>query len=270
MNQISFFDYRDRFGVEIIRGEKVKHDFCRHTHQRLCLGLVESGERSLLCGEKRHRVAEGEMFLLPPGQAHACEAKTEHSYQLLLVENELLEELLPNADYGNAKTVFDGLSCREQFRQLPALLSGDEYDFLKQEQLLAFLAEALEAANVMVLEGPTDAADEETLIKVRRYIEENYVRTITLEELAKTARLSQYHLLRRFARCFGVPPHAYLQQERIRQARRLLASGHSGAEVALAVGFGDQSHFCNVFKKLMGISPARYAEAIVNEDAEKL
>lgn len=270
MNQIRFFDYRNSFGVEMVIGRQVKHEFCRHTHQRLCLGMVEEGERILLCGEKSHRIRPGEMFLLLPGQPHACESKDGHDYQLLLLEPELPGKFLPEAAYGNVRTVFSMDACLERFRRLGNVLAGEECVFYKQAELTALLGEAFESAGVMPFEGSAAAVDEGKLMQVRLHIEQNYARTITLEQLAKVAELSPYHLLRRFARCFGVPPHAYLQQERIRQARALLARGHSGAEIALAVGFGDQSHFCNVFKKLMGISPGRYAEALVGSAPENL
>jgi transcriptional regulator GlxA family with amidase domain len=56
-----------------------------------------------------------------------------------------------------------------------------------------------------------------------------------------------------------MPPHAYQIQVRLLRAKKLLRSGRHPADVAYATGFADQSHFSRHFKRLMGLTPARYA-----------
>src|SRR5690606_41927249 len=56
----------------------------------------------------------------------------------------------------------------------------------------------------------------------------------------------------------GLPPHAYLNSVRIRQARRLLRAGVRPAEVAAEVGFTDQAHLSRHFKRVVGVPPAAY------------
>ena len=67
--------------------------------------------------------------------------------------------------------------------------------------------------------------------------------------------------MRTFTQQFGLPPHAYLLQARIKKARTLLRTGMPRAEVAAAVGFADQSHFARHFKKIMGVTPSQYTVA---------
>jgi len=56
----------------------------------------------------------------------------------------------------------------------------------------------------------------------------------------------------------GLPPHAYLNQLRVRLARRLLDRGVTPAEVAAAVGFADQAHLTRHFKRVVGVPPGSY------------
>ncbi len=56
-----------------------------------------------------------------------------------------------------------------------------------------------------------------------------------------------------------MPPHAYLENVRIRQAERLIRSGLSLADVAVHVGFSSQSHMTRSFKKIIGVTPGQYA-----------
>jgi AraC-like DNA-binding protein len=93
---------------------------------------------------------------------------------------------------------------------------------------------------------------------VREYLEANYTENVSLDTLAAIAHLSPFHLLRTFRKQVGLPPHEYLNQVRFRQAKKLLAEGHSISEVAHVTGFADQSHLTRQFKRMIGVTPGQY------------
>ena len=74
--------------------------------------------------------------------------------------------------------------------------------------------------------------------------------------------MSPFHLVRSFKKELGLPPHVYLTQLRLQEAKHLLAQGDSLAETAAAVGFYDQSALSRHFKKIYGVTPGRYAKAV--------
>jgi AraC-like DNA-binding protein len=80
----------------------------------------------------------------------------------------------------------------------------------------------------------------------------------SLGELAALVGTSRFALLRAFRARYGLPPHAYLNQLRVRRARTLLDEGTPAAAVAVAVGFADQSHLSRHFRRLVGLAPGRY------------
>lgn len=82
---------------------------------------------------------------------------------------------------------------------------------------------------------------------------------IDLEALAKKAGVSPFRALRAFKRRYGLPPHAYQICVRIGMARGLLAQGRPAADVAAECGFVDQSHLTRHFKRLVGVTPARFS-----------
>jgi len=98
----------------------------------------------------------------------------------------------------------------------------------------------------------------ETVRKVKDHIDRCYAREIPLDELAALADLDKFRLLRAFASEVGFPPHAYQLLVRIFHARRLLSAGEGAAEVALTVGFTDQSHLIRQFRRVEGMTPAAY------------
>lgn len=95
--------------------------------------------------------------------------------------------------------------------------------------------------------------------RVRDFIQANYADNVSLDDLSACSGLSPFHLLRTFRRAIGMPPHAYLRQIRVEQAKQLLAVGTPIAEAAAAAGFVDQSHLNRLFKKILGMTPGAYA-----------
>ena len=97
------------------------------------------------------------------------------------------------------------------------------------------------------------------LLRVRELLYENRTRHLTLAELARCAGRHPVQVSRQFHHHFGRTISEYVRQARIARAQMLLArDGMSVAEIALASGFSDQSHFTNAFRRLTGMPPHRY------------
>ena len=105
------------------------------------------------------------------------------------------------------------------------------------------------------LEGATPA-----IRRARQYLDEGYVRDVSLSELARACGCRPFHLARAFTTQFGLPPHAYLNNLRVTHAKRMIRAGTSLAEVAYAVGYCDQSHLNRRLKKIVGVTPSQYAQ----------
>ena len=97
------------------------------------------------------------------------------------------------------------------------------------------------------------------VMRAKRYLIERFNESVTLAELAAVAGLSKFHLVRQFAAQTGLSPHAFQVHVRVERARMLLRRGFSGVEVAMLVGFADQSHLTRHFKRVWGITPGAYA-----------
>ena len=81
----------------------------------------------------------------------------------------------------------------------------------------------------------------------------------TLAEMAEVVGVHPVTLARTFRRTFGCTVGEYLRRLRIERAAEQLVTGdHPLAEIALAAGFADQSHFSNVFRHRTGVSPSAF------------
>jgi AraC family transcriptional regulator len=89
----------------------------------------------------------------------------------------------------------------------------------------------------------------------------------SLGELAAAVGVHPVTLARGFRKVYGCSVGAYLRRLRVARAARELADTDAPlAEIALAAGFADQSHFSNVFRREMGLSPSAFRRSVRGRD----
>jgi AraC family transcriptional regulator len=97
------------------------------------------------------------------------------------------------------------------------------------------------------------------LKEVIGYIDSNLHRNVTLSELSGLVQLTPGYFCGAFKQAMGRPPHQYLIGQRVERAMTLLEDPTlSLSDVALLVGFNSQSHLNDHFRRILGITPARY------------
>jgi AraC-like DNA-binding protein len=97
------------------------------------------------------------------------------------------------------------------------------------------------------------------LTRVEEYVDANLDSALDVDELATLVRMSPSHFTRSFNRSIGLTPHRYVIQCRVAKARELLTTTDlSLTEIALNIGFSDQSHFCRRFQEFVGVPPGAY------------
>jgi AraC-like DNA-binding protein len=143
--------------------------------------------------------------------------------------------------------------CREQLRP-----SSFEEDFLiLSQEVVALQAEI--AAQIDRVPAARRATQEELYRRLqvaREFLHSKVSERISLEDMAREACLSRYHLHRAFMRTFGETPHAYLTTLRLNRARSLLKNGYSVTDASLEVGFSSMSAFSRLFRARFGIRPS--------------
>jgi AraC family transcriptional regulator len=98
--------------------------------------------------------------------------------------------------------------------------------------------------------------------RVIDYIEAHLSQRLALADLAAVAGMSAPHFKVLFRVTLGVPVHRYVVQRRVERARMLLLEGrHSASQIALDVGFAQQSHMTQWMKRLLGVTPREILRA---------
>ena len=122
-------------------------------------------------------------------------------------------------------------------------LAGAMYRIEQQEEMTRYLQE---------------------LLPVTRYIEEHFAEQISMTVMAEMAGHSATHFNRRFKQLLRVTPTAYLRSVRVQAAQSLLTTtSRSLSEIAINVGYADQSHLTRRFREVTGMTPAAWRKRFV-------
>lgn len=130
---------------------------------------------------------------------------------------------------------------------------------------LAFEARALDIINASITAmrrtQPAQAIpprDRRPLQRVRDLLISELARPWTLDDLAREAGLTQKRLKSGFKRMYGFSVYAFLKEQRLLEARRLIESGELNVtQAAVVVGYTNPSHFSQLFLRRFGIQPSR-------------
>jgi len=91
------------------------------------------------------------------------------------------------------------------------------------------------------------------------YINQNYNKNLSLDELSKQVDMSKFYLCRLFKESLKMSPVEYINKVRIDKAMELLINTDmSISEIAFECGFNNISYFIKVFRKYMHTTPLKF------------
>jgi len=108
----------------------------------------------------------------------------------------------------------------------------------------------------------TSLPAERHLLRAKDLADARYAEALSVQAMARAARLSPAHFSREFRKAFGEPPHQYLLTRRMERAAALLRStDRSVADICFLVGLTSVGSFTTTFRRLYGMSPTEYRDA---------
>lgn len=97
------------------------------------------------------------------------------------------------------------------------------------------------------------------LIPALKFMQQEFRRGPSLQEISGTVNLSPFHFHRRFTELLGLTPKQYMLACQIHDAKvELLAGEKELVQIARECGFAHQSHFTSRFKQATGLTPTRW------------
>lgn len=245
-------------GVDAIAADSA-HAFGRHTHEQFGIGLIERGAQRSASGRGLVEAGPGDLITVNPGEVHDGMPfdASGRRWRMLYVDPAAVlgaaADVAPGRDLEFESPVIRDAALAARFRGLFGAATAVDADPLRDDAaLLALVARLLQPAR---REPPAVGAG---VLAARERMDDDPADSPSLAVLAASAGLSRYQFLRAFSRLTGLPPHAYLLQRRVQQARRLVRAGLPLAEAAAASGFADQSHMTRCFVRSLGLTPGAF------------
>ncbi|HEX6340078.1 AraC family transcriptional regulator [Umezawaea sp.] len=251
-------------GVHLLRAHYVNHGFGRHSHDTFVLGVATTGVEELWLGGQVHRVRPGGLVMINPGVVHTGRPADEGgwAYRVFYPDVDVVAEVAgtPNPWF-TEQVVYDADAAAAL---VAAHRAAESADPLAAGSLLGHALSTLLRAYGGE-RSPVPAGGGRDVEAAREILHERLAEPPSLAELAAEVGTGQFALLRAFRARHGLPPHAYLNQLRVRRACALLDQGTPVARAAVEVGFTDQSHLARHFRRIVGVPPGHYRRKNVQD-----
>jgi len=252
-------------GVQVMEVEQSSREW-RIFNTQFSLAVSSTWQGKATYRGRTNDVLTGMLFCSEPGEIHtAVPTYGAGSFRVLQFDATVLAGYL--AELGHARL----LCWRKAVHTMSKALDGALRRIFRAVgphanpmQLQSDVIELVHLLRDELIENPRAAvfradADARVAQRIRECLHQEGV-ALDLETLSRRLGVSRFRVLRTFKRRYGLPPHAYQLCVRIALAQQLLRHGRAAADVAAECGFVDQSHLTRHFKRLIGLTPARYAQ----------
>lgn len=252
-------------GVELMMGVNAGRR-CRMLHESYAVCVVPyTGNAGAVLSKWRYRSREyyyraGSMGIEEPGEVHvSLKVYSPIRYCMMRIAPDLLHETarelgIARVHFPSALVGHPGLY--HAFSRFYQSAERHAVPLEQQARLAAFLrvllTQSCDQTDTRARPVPRRAIE-----RAREYLDAHLSRTVSLDELASVAGLSRFHLSRTFAQVYGLSPHAYQNQLRLRAIRERLRRGVRLNSVE--TGFFDQSHLIRHFRDSQGMTPGEFA-----------
>ncbi|MEG0076488.1 AraC family transcriptional regulator [Anaerorhabdus sp.] len=263
--------YDEKLKIEAYLLEGIVQPFPNHFHEFYVLGLMENGHRYLNCRHLEYSLSKSDMILFNPNDNHGCAPIGDETlyYRGLNIPQDSMLDIVEDITGQRKlpvfmKNVILDEDAKSYYQPLHEMIMQGSTEFEKEEYLYLLLSHLLQNY-AQPFDVITPKSNNE-LEKACDYIEKNYAKRISLDEICQIANLSKSSLLRAFTKIKGVTPYRYLETIRINESRKLLEKGIQPIDVAQQTGFSDQSHFTNYFSSFTGLTPGAYREIFLDKN----
>lgn len=240
------------------------HSYGPHARNHYLFHYIIAGEGTLYANKEAYQIGPGHGFLVVPGQITTYRSSETDPWKYVWVEFDGLraQESLALAGISGSQPVYTalhkaaGIALQNQMLYLvehsdasATHLIGQGFLFL--DQLVQSSANQRRASEHRL----RDFYIKEALT----FIESNFHRDISVEEIAQVCGLNRSYFSRVFRATVGQTPQVYLLQYRMAQAAQLLKTTRlTVAEIASQVSYDNPLHFSRAFKNVHGTSPRSY------------
>lgn len=225
---------------------------------------IINGKGHFTVNEKTYYLSEGDGFLICPEIVTFYQASNNEPWKYCWVgfNGSKAKNYLEDANLTISNPIFTYSKDEKLSNILRKMLSINKITKSNELKLLAllydFISILIEEANIKELTNK----NERKLRYIREaitFIEKNYSRKITIQELAKNIGLDRSYLYSVFQTILKKSPQEYLINYRIDKACELMKNNDLNiSDISRSVGYNDPLYFSKLFKKIKGLTPTAF------------
>ena len=231
-------------------------------HAGVELSWVASGALTIEWSGREHRLAPGDIIVVPAGQSHTTRFHADVVAWSIKLDQKHIDSV---REIANLPPVRAGLHQNQsRILSLSQLLCEEAAEPSPAARLAA--GGLIDALTVELLRscGKRDASESLPRL-VRRALEifdDEIDAPIRIDDVAKRLGVSRFHLTRICRDHTGRSAHELLRHRRLRRAHALLQQGDTNVTAtALAVGYSDPGRFSRAFRKEFGVLPSQLRQS---------
>lgn len=246
-----------------------------HFHTTLSIGAVEDGQVAYTHQKDKYILKPNFLAVINPNKIHSCNPiyNESRTYHMIYIDKDWCKELQKSIFTNTqsfievSKVNIENKELFQKYLKLNYTLLDQESSFLEKEELLQeFLTELFQKyCNCQKTKKKEFSNIEQKVELAKNFIKNNYLENITIGEISKYVELSEFYFIKQFKAHTFLSPHQYMLNCKIDMAKNFLFDGMDIVEVALSLGFSDQSHFNRVFKKFVAATPNEYKKSIITQ-----
>lgn len=231
-------------------------------HKNLEILYCTKGEGAMLCAGKTYPLKSGDVFVVNSENTHMVSTLSTIEYHCLIVDyNFLMASCIDVSRMEFCARINDD-TLTECFMNIARVLFDVEtmdtdFKINIRIKVLEFMR-YLTANYVYTTDRSTIANPRSSHCKnAIKYISKNFMRDITIDEIASHCMVNKSYLSRVFKKETGETMVDFTNMLRCNEARRLLSQGVSIKEASASCGFNNLSYFSKIYKKNIGYLPSK-------------
>ncbi len=273
---MEYFTEHEKISLMVCQHE----DTVLHNHDFLEMVYVMNGSAIHTLNKEKTLVKQGDYFIIDYGAFHKYNAVGDGKFIIIniLFKPEFIDKTLFNClsfrdlinnylirfSYKSLEKSPTNIIYSDEDKSIHALVEKLQSEYSKKnpgylELMRCYLIEIIIQTMRRISKEDTNIIYNDYSKYIIDYIEENYMKQITLTEISAKLQFSLPYICKRFKSDVGITFNEYLQKKRIEQSCRLIANTDKKFnEIAELVGYSDIKFFTQVFKKHLGMTPREF------------
>ena len=240
-----------------------------HTHNHMELFYIVGGKGQFLIQDQLYPVNANNLVIINPNVPHTEVSLNAQPLEYIVLGIEGVE--LASSEQSNGRfSMLDHFESveisgclRNILREMEQKSTG--YEDVCQAYMEILIIRLMRSTALSVPMQPQQISANRQCAAVKRYIDQHFKETLTLDQLAEEAHMNKFYLSHAFKQEFGVSPINYLISCRIEESKYLLAETDlSISQIAQLLNFSSPSYFSQVFRRTQAVSPVEFRQSTKN------